>query len=169
MTTVKYLICTMMLLGAMSCVDFDKETTKIEELDKIENTLWYSYDVANKVYYNIEYSDTKELTTGGSLAEEWYQGRMTGYDSYERENEIEALSRDFIYTFTPATADTKAIVRTKFEDGLFYDGYVIPKGYMQISMKDVFVVQLFEVDADGKPIMNDNGTDYKSTLMMWKE
>ena len=162
MKTVKYLICTAILLGAMACVNFEQSDKKIVFLDEIENTVWHNDDIVNKVYYNISYSDVESSNTAG-----WYNGEMTGYDSIERVNKIDDLTRNFIYDFIPATNENRAIVRIKFSDGINYDGYVIPKGNMMINQKDVFIIQLFEVDDNGEIIL-DNGK-YKSTLLMWKE
>ena len=160
MKMVKYLICTAMLLGAMACVDFDQNEQKLYNLVDINNTEWHNEDILNKVYYSIEYSAVES-------SEGWYNGEMRGYDNFERTNKIDTLTRNFIYNFTPATSERRAIVKTKFNDGSYYDGYVIPKGSLQMGSKDVYVIQLFEVDTEGEILM-ENG-NYKSTLMMWKE
>lgn len=163
MNRVKYLICTAIILGLTACMDFENETKDLNELDEIKNTVWYSYDVAQSVYYDIEYSDIAD-----SENSDWFEGKMLAYDSYERVNIIEDLCRDFTYNFTKATADTRAIVKTRFSDGKFYDGFVIPKGFMQISSKDVYIIQLYEVDEKGNLILTEE-ENYQSTLMMWKE
>ena len=119
MKKVKYLICTAILLGAMACVNFEQSDKKIVFLDEIENTVWHNDDIVNKVYYNISYSDVESSNTAG-----WYNGEMTGYDSIERVNKIDDLTRNFIYDFIPATNENRAIVRIKFSDGINYDGYV---------------------------------------------
>lgn len=160
MKMVKYLICTAMLLGAVACVDFDQNAQKLYNLEEIKNTEWYNEDILNKVYYLIEYSDVES-------SEGWYKGQMRGYDNFERTNLVESLTRDFTYNFTLATSQKRAIVKTKFADGVNYDGYVIPKGSLQVGSKDVYVIQLFEVDAEGEILM-ENG-NFKSTLLMWKE
>ena len=162
MKKVKYLICTAVLLGAMACVNFEDNDTEIVYLEELRNTLWQNEDIVNKVFYNIAYSDVEDSSEAG-----WYNGEMTGYDSNERVNKIDTLTRNFIYNFTPATDKNRAIVRTKFSDGINYDGYVIPKGNIQMGEKEVYIIQLFEVDENGE-ILLDNGK-YKSTLLMWKE
>ncbi|MBO7188975.1 MAG: hypothetical protein J6V55_00145 [Alistipes sp.] len=162
MKRVKYLICTAILFMATSCADFEQSDKEIINLEEIKNTVWQNEDILNKVYYNIEYSDVESGDVEG-----WYNGEMTGYDSTERVNKIDTLTRNFIYNFTPATDFSRAIVRTKFNDGINYDGYVVPKGNIQMGEKEVFVIQLFEVDDKGE-ILLDNGK-YKSTLLMWKE
>ena len=162
MKKVKYLICTAILLGAMACVNFEDNDTEIVYLEELRNTLWQNEDIVNKVFYNIAYSDVEDSETAG-----WYNGEMTGYDSIERVNKIDTLTRNFIYNFTTATDKNRSIVRTKFSDGINYDGYVIPKGNIQMGEKEVYIIQLFEVDDKGE-ILLDNGK-YKSTLLMWKE
>ena len=163
MTKVKYLICTMMMLGCAACANFEDGTNEYTNLDAIENTLWYSYDVIQGAYYDIEFSDTAVAND-----EDWYEGTMLAYNSFERVERIDELCHNFTYNFTAAKDDVLAIVRTKFDDGRFYDGYVIPKGHMQISNKDVFIIQLFEVDKDGNLILTEDNNS-QSTLMMWKE
>ena len=159
---VKYLICTAMLLGATACIDFEQDKQKFYNLEEIKNTEWYNEDIIGKTYYSINYTDVESKEKA-----EWYNGQMKGYSDPERTNEIDNLTRTFIYNFTPATTEQRAVVKTKFEDGVHLDGYVIPKGNLQVGSKDVYIIQLFEVNEDGEILM-DNGT-YKSTLMMWKE
>ena len=202
----KLLIGTAIALALGACVDWEEqEQNKYQYLDTIQDTLWYSYDTIEKVYYNIEYSDVKHIeeTTDEGVVEdttedivqnlsenttengeennseetveeslEWYDGKSTAYDSFERVNEIEYLSKSFTYTFIPARVENKerieAIVRVKFEDGTLYGGEVIPKGALQISNKDVYIIQLYETDDKWEILKTDDGKA-KSSLMMWKE
>lgn len=206
MRQIKLLIGTAIAIALGACVDWEgQEQTKYQYLDTIQNTLWYSYDTIEKVYYNIEYSDVKHIveTTDEDVVEdttedivqslsenttesgeennsdkiveetvEWYDGKSTAYDSFERVNEIEYLSKDFIYTFIPAHVEDKtrveAMVRVKFEDGTLYGGEVIPKGALQISNKEVYIIQLYQTDEKWEVLKTDDGTA-KSSLMMWKE
>lgn len=206
MRQIKLLIGTAIAIALGACVDWEgQEQTKYQYLDTIQNTLWYSYDTIEKVYYNIEYSDVKHIeeTTDEDVVEdttenivqslsenstesgeennsdkiveeivEWYVGKSTAYDSFERVNEIEYLSKNFIYTFTPARVENnirvEAMVRVKFEDGTQYGGEVIPKGALQISNKDVYIIQLYETDEAWEVIKTEDGKT-KSSLMMWKE
>ena len=165
MTKVKYLICTIIALGMVACSDFVDDTKVFQRLDSIKNTLWYNYDTANKVYYNIEYGDIEDSQNVG-----WYNGVMTGYSNAERTNIIEELTQNFIYTIIPAQMDKnlEAIVRVKFENGKLYGGEVIPKGALQISSKDVYIIQLYETDNTWSPIVTEENT-FQSTIMMWKE
>ena len=91
---------------------------------------------------------------------------MLGYSEQERVNEV--VNRPFTYTFSPATEQINAVVRINFEDGQYYGGFLVPKGVYQISMVDVYFIQLYEVDAEGEVIYNLDGT-MKSTMQMWKE
>ena len=165
MVKIKYLICTAIALGFVACSYFDDDTKSLQRLENIKNTLWYNYDTANKVYYNIEYSDVEDSEETG-----WYEGSMKGYSNAERTNIIEELTQNFIYTFIPAQMDKnpEAIVRVKFENGKLYGGEVIPKGALQISSKDVYIIQLYETDNTWNPIVTEENT-FQSTIMMWKE
>ena len=93
---------------------------------------------------------------------------MVCYDSEKRENRIEELCYSFIYNFTPGQNGNRAVVKTKFDNGTYYDGFLIPKGHIKINETDVFIIQLYRVDANGNPIYNDKG-EYQSSIMMWKE
>ena len=169
MKQIKLLICTAIAIVLSGCANWEQEEKQYLYIDNIQNTLWYSYDTLAKVYYDIEYGDTKQESED---ATEWYNGKMTGYDSYDRENEIEHLSKTFTYIFTPAqevdNTRVEAVVRLMFEDGTHYGGEVIPKGALQISNKDVYIVQLYETDDKWNVILTEDGKA-KTSLMMWKE
>jgi hypothetical protein len=115
--------------------------------------MWYSYDKIGDIYYDITYGENGE-------------GVMLGYDEQERVTEV--VNRPFTYTYTPATELANAIVRVDFADGQHYGGFLVPKGVYQISMKDVYFIQLYETDAEGEVIYNVDGT-MKSTMQMWME
>ena len=165
MTKVKYLICTIIALGMVACSDFVDDTKVFQRLDSLQNTTWYNFDTINKVYYDIEYSDVEDSEEAG-----WYEGSMKGYSNAERTEIIEELCEDFIYTFIPAQLDKnlEAVVRVKFDNGKLYGGEVIPKGALQISSKDVYIIQLYETDDSWNPIVTEDNT-FQSTIMMWKE
>ena len=118
--------------------------------------MWYSYDTKQDIYYDIYYNADGE-------------GKMLGYDTSERNEDQLLVERNFTYKYTRATADIDAVVDIWFEDGQRYGGILIPKGNLQISNKDVYVIQLYELTADGKDIIYDENGNIKSTLMMWKE
>ena len=164
MKAVKYLIGLMMLTSIVACDDLLEDTNYYEELENLYNTTWYRNITTDKVYfYDIAFSDSAVADKEG-----WYDGNMICYDSEKRENRIDELCQKFTYNYTPATNGNRAIVKTAFEDGKYYDGFLIPKGHLKINNLDVFVIQLYSVDAEGNPIMDDKG-EYESAIMMWKE
>jgi hypothetical protein len=91
---------------------------------------------------------------------------MLGYSEQARENEV--VNRPFDYSFTPATDSIDAIVMVDFEDGQHYGGHLIPKGNIQINLQDVYMIELFEVDANGDVIYNVDG-NIKAKLLMWND
>ena len=149
----RYLIGIMAVATLVGC-EFPEEEKKKEypELSNIVDTLWYSYDQKNYIYYDIEYAETT--------------GTMKGYKDQERTEELS--NRAFSYTFTPATEQYDAIVELTFDDGQRYGGILIPKGNFQISNKDVYMIQLYEINDKGSIIYDDTG-NIKSTILMWKE
>lgn len=149
----RYLIGIMAVATLVGC-EFPEEEEKKEypELSNIVDTLWYSYDQKNYIYYDIEYAETT--------------GTMKGYKDQERTEELS--NRAFSYTFTPATEQYDAIVELTFDDGQRYGGILIPKGNFQISNKDVYMIQLYEINDKGSIIYDDKG-NIKSTILMWKE
>lgn len=153
MRVISYLMSAVLALTIVSCEPLEEETKVFPEITSLDNTLWYSYDTQNKIFYDIVYGEEGE-------------GVMLGYSEQERINEV--VNRPFDYTFTPATKDIDAIVRVDFEDGQHYGGLLIPKGNIQINLQDVYFIQLFETDAEGEVIYNVDGS-MKSTLQMWME
>jgi hypothetical protein len=153
MKIMRYLLGAVMALAIVGCEPFEDDTKSYPELESLANTLWYSYDQVDNIYYDITYGENGE-------------GVMLGYSEQERVNEV--VNRPFSYTFTPATTDIGAIVRVDFEDGQHYGGLLIPKGHIQINLQDVYIIQLYEVYENGEVIYNVDGT-MKSTLQMWYE
>ena len=154
MKIMKYLLGAVMALATVGCEPFEKDETKsYPELESLTNTVWWSYDKVNDIYYDITYGEDGE-------------GVMVGYDEQERVTEV--VNRPFSYTFTPATEEINAIVRVDFEDGQHYGGWAAPKGIYQINLQDVYLIQLYEVYENGEVIYNVDGT-MKSTLQMWME
>lgn len=150
-----HLLFSLLALVTISgCAPDDPEKKVYPELTTIDNTMWYSYDQRDVIFYDIYYDGDAK-------------GRMLGYDTSERVNEI--VNRPFTYKFTPATDALDAIVDIWFEDGARYGGILIPKGNLQISNKDVYLIQLYELTADGEDIALDENGNYKSTILMWKE
>ena len=153
MNVMKYLLGAVAALFVMGCEPYEENKKDYPELESLVNTLWYSYDKSANIYYDI---------TSGENGE----GVLLGYSEQERLNEV--VNRPFTYAFTPATAQINAIVRIDFEDGQYYGGWLAPKGIYQINLQDVYLIQLYETDANGEVIYNIDGT-MKSTLQMWME
>ena len=153
MKIVKYLLGAVMALTFMGCEPFEDDTKSYPELESLTNTMWYSYDKVGDIYYDITYGENGE-------------GTMLGYDEQERVTEV--VNRPFTYTFTPPTEIVDGIVNVEFEDGTLYGGMVVPKGQFQVNNKDVYWIQLYEVDDKGYIIYDDNN-NIKSSILMWKE
>ena len=153
MKIMRYLLAAVLVLSIVGCKRNNEIVKDYPELESLTNTIWWSYDSANDIYYDITYQTDNT-------------GVMLGYSEQDRLNEV--VNRPFSYTFTPATANINAIVRIDFEDGLHYGGWLAPKGIYQINLQDVYFIQLYETDAEGEVIYNIDGT-MKSTLQMWME
>ena len=153
MKIMRYLLAAVLVLSIVGCKRNNEIVKDYPELESLTNTIWWSYDSANDIYYDITYQTDNT-------------GVMLGYSEQDRLNEV--VNRPFSYTFTPATANINAIVRIDFEDGQHYGGWLAPKGIYQINLQDVYFIQLYETDAEGEVIYNIDGT-MKSTLQMWME
>ncbi len=55
-----------------------------------------------------------------------------------------------------------------FDGGGRFAGYIIDKQHMMIDGRNVYVMQLFEVDEDGKVLLDEKGEPL-STMIFWKE
>lgn len=145
-----------LLVSFTACEPEEAPMMSYPELTTLDDTMWYSYDAKRDIYYDIYYNADGE-------------GRMLGYDTSERNEEEVLVDRTFTYDYTRATEDVDAIVNVTFADGQRYGGILIPKGNLQISSKDVYIIQLYELTADGEDVAYDENGNIKSTLMMWKE
>lgn len=154
MRVLRLLISALVLVVATSCEDTFQPIKSYPTLESIADTKWYSYDATTNTYYDIYY----EASTG----------HMDGFDSAERTNKIS--ERTFSYTFTPAAGGLDAIVNLRFEDNAqLYGGILIPKGDIQINNHEVYIIQLYELTANGEEIAKDENGNIKSTLQMWME
>ena len=153
MKIMRYLLGAVMALSIVGCEPIEDKTKSYPELESLVGTLWFSYDETNKIFYDITYGDDD-------------RGEMKGYADQGRTELV--VDRPFSYTFTPATESLDAIVKVDFEDGQHYGGILIHKGVFQINLIDVYLIQLYETDAEGEIIYNADGT-MKSTILMWKE
>ena len=151
MKIVRYLLAAVVALTLIGCErpNTDKD---YPELESLVGTLWWSYDGLEQIFYDITYGEEG-------------RGEMKGYSDQERTNLV--VDRPFSYTFTPATEKVNAIVMVNFDDGVRYGGAVLPKGYMQVNLVDVYFIQLYEVDELGNTIKVDG--EFKSIIQMWRE
>jgi hypothetical protein len=153
MKLLKYFIGLILLTTLSSCEIPEQESTKTyPPLESIANTLWYSVNTKSQIYYDIRYAETT--------------GVMDSYTNSLRTELIE--SRDFTYTFTPATEKIDALVSVTFENGQLYSGILVPKGVYQVNDEDVYWIQLYEVDDKGYIIYDENNK-IKSSILMWME
>ena len=151
MKIMRYLLAAVVALTLIGCErpNTDKD---YPELESLVGTLWWSYDGLEQIFYDITYGEEG-------------RGEMKGYSDQERTNLV--VDRPFSYTFTPATEKVNAIVMVNFDDGVRYGGAVLPKGYMQVNLIDVYFIQLYEVDELGNTIKIDG--EFKSIIQMWRE
>ena len=156
MRLLRLLMSAVLLVSFTACEPEEAPMMSYPELTTLDDTMWYSYDAKRDIYYDIYYNADGE-------------GRMLGYDTSERNEEEVLVDRTFTYDYTRATEDVDAIVNVTFADGQRYGGILIPKGNLQISSKDVYIIQLYELTADGEDVAYDENGNIKSTLMMWKE
>lgn len=153
MKLLKYLISIAAIVALNSCnIPEEEARPEYPTLDTIANTLWYSVDTKNQIYYDISYAETT--------------GEMVGFSNSLREEEVSR--RAFSYTFTPETTEIDALVNVVFEDGQRYGGILVPKGNFQVNNEDVYWIQLYEVDDKGYIIYDEEGK-IKSSILMWKE
>lgn len=146
------IITCIVALLLLSCNKPEFEIKEYPKLESLENTLWYSYNKLDNIYYDIMYEEES--------------GWMKGYSEPQRENVISDES--FTYTFTPATDNTDGIINLTFEDGRRYGGILIPKGNVQIDYEHVYMIQLYGVDESGE-IIYDHMGNVASSIIMWME
>lgn len=153
MNILKYLLSAVVAITVVGCEPYTEEKKEYPELESLANTLWWSYDDTNAIFYDITYGEDGE-------------GVMLGYSDQERKDEV--VNRPFTYTFTPATDEINAIVRVDFADGQHYGGALMPKGYIQVNYVDVYFIQLYEVYENGEVIKDAEG-NFTSVIQMWRE
>ena len=151
MKIMRYLLAAVVALTLIGC-ERPNTNKDYPELESLVGTLWWSYDGLEQIFYDITYGEEG-------------RGEMKGYSDQERTNLV--VDRPFSYTFTPATEKVNAIVMVNFDDGVRYGGAVLPKGYMQVNLVDVYFIQLYEVDELGNTIKVYG--EFKSIIQMWRE
>lgn len=151
MKIMRYLLAAVVALTLIGC-ERPNTNKDYPELESLVGTLWWSYDGLEQIFYDITYGEEG-------------RGEMKGYSDQERTNLV--VDRPFSYTFTPATEKVNAVVMVNFDDGVRYGGAVLPKGYIQVNLVDVYFIQLYEVDELGNTIKVDG--EFKSIIQMWRE
>ena len=151
MKIMRYLLAAVVALTLIGC-ERPNTNKDYPELESLVGTLWWSYDGLEQIFYDITYGEEG-------------RGEMKGYSDQERTNLV--VDRPFSYTITPATEKVNAVVMVNFDDGVRYGGAVLPKGYMQVNLVDVYFIQLYEVDELGNTIKVDG--EFKSIIQMWRE
>ena len=152
MKLLKYLIGLMAVTTLYSCDIPEYEKKEYPVLTNIVDTMWYSVDVKNQIYYDIYFYGES--------------GMMVSFNSSERTEEIKRKA--FTYTFTPATDKYDALVDVTFSNGKSYGGILIPKGHLQINNEDVYLIQLYGLNDKGEVIYNEKG-EVAESILMWKE
>ena len=74
MKIMKYLLGAVVALTIVGCEPYTEEKKEYPELESLTDTLWWSYDDTNAIFYDITYGENNE-------------GVMLGYSDQERKNE----------------------------------------------------------------------------------
>lgn len=160
MTILKYLLCAVALIGVVGCAP-EQETADFPEITDLANTVWESRteDASGNIYFNTLSFDADGV------------GSFASYDTDNLNLPLESITFTYSYPLNERWGLTLSFATTTTEDrlsGRRYDGYVVQKGSVKIDFKDVYVIQLFEVDAKGEMILDDKGQPV-STMAFWRE
>ncbi len=160
MNILKYLLGAVALIAAVGCVAED-EAKEYPTITNLSNTLWEnrSEDKSGNFYLNTLSFDSEE------------RGVFTSYDTDNLQQPLESC----LFTYSYPLNERWGLTIT-FDDsttpnsmaGRRYDGYIVQKGNIQVDFKDVYVIQLFEVDSEGNTILNDKN-EPASSMTFWKE
>ncbi|MBP3547374.1 MAG: hypothetical protein J6J64_01690 [Alistipes sp.] len=152
MNLIKYLLAAVTVVVSIGCAP-EVEIKTYPPIEELANTVWVNrtQDESGKFYNN-----TMAFMDDGT-------GTITAYAATDLNTPLSSVN--FTYTFPLNDNDGLRVI---FEDGARYDGYVIQKGNVQIDFKDVYLIQLFEVDESGEVIL-DEFNNPASTLLFWKE
>lgn len=155
MKLLKSMMVAMTLLLGVSCNWFDEGET-FPPITSLDHTDWYwvgelpqeEGDTEKRyIYYTLSF-------LGDS------QGRLVSSDAKEDGN----ILKESLFTYSFINPG----LSVEFYDGGRYQGYVVPKGEIKVDYKDVYLIQLFGVDEDGMPILNERG-EYADTMLFWRE
>ncbi len=152
MNVIKYLIASLAIVAAIGCAPEDEEKD-FPVITDLSGTVWENrtQDTSGKLYQNfIAFNEDNT-------------GVITAYVANELDTPLNSVN--FTYTYP---LNERYGLTVRFEDGKRFDGYVVQKGNLQIDFKDVYVIQLFEVDDNGQTIL-DEWNQPVSTMLFWKE
>lgn len=160
MNVLKYLLGAVALLATAGCAP-EEEKKEYPAITNLENTVWESRseDNSGNIYLN-----TLRFDADGA-------GSLTSYDTDHPDIPLESYMFTYRYPLNERWGLTLTFDDSTEESsmaGRRYDGYVVQKGAVQIDFKDVYVIQLFEVDNEGNTIRDDNGEPV-SAMAFWKE
>lgn len=164
MNILKYLFGAVALVAMVGCAP-EEEVNDYPNITDLTNSVWESRteDKSGNIYYHVM-----------NFAAEG-KGSLTNYDTDNLQ--LPLSTHTFTYTFP---LNERWGITLRFDEetsesisqddlaGKRYDGYLIQKGNIKVDFKDVYVIQLFEVDNDGNQILNDKGEPV-STMTFWKE
>lgn len=160
MKLVKHLLVAVALIAATGCAP-EEEKKDYPAITNLENSVWENRteDKSGNVYFNTLSFDAEG------------RGSFTSYDTDHLNLPLESYTFTYSYPLNERWGLTLTFDESTEESrmaGRRYDGYVVQKGSIQVDFKDVYVMQLFEVDDKGEIILNDKNEPV-SAMTFWKE
>lgn len=160
MNVFKYLLGAVAFVAAVGCAP-EEEVKDYPAITDITNTVWENRteDKSGNIYFN-----TLSFEAEG-------KGSFTSYDTDNLNLPLESCTFTYSYPLNERWGLTLTFDQSTAESSLSgrrYDGYVVQKGSIQIDFKDVYVIQLFEVDNKGEMILDDKNQPV-STMAFWRE
>ena len=160
MNVFTYLLGAVALLATVGCAP-EEETKEYPAITNLANTVWENRteDKSGNIYFNTLSFDAEG------------RGSFTSYDTDHLDLPLETYTFTYRYPLNERWGLTLTFDENTDESrvaGRRYDGYVVQKGNIQVDFKDVYVIQLFEVDDEGNTILNDKNEPV-SAMTFWKE
>lgn len=149
----KFLMGAMALITIAGCVPED-EVEDYPIINDLSNTVWENTtEDKSSGYFYRHFMEFRADDTG----------TLKGYKADDLNTPLSEVGFTYEYPLNDRYG-----LSIRFEDGGRYDGYLVQKGNLQVDYKDVYVIQLFEVDENGQTIFDENGNP-ASTMLFWKE
>lgn len=151
MKILNYLLAAAVVLICPACEE-ETKTPSYPIMESVVDTLWWSTEttaLGQTIFYDLEFGTS--------------EGVLTAFDSAERDNMLS--TKPFSYTFI----DEVDGLSLQFNSGERYDGYLVQKGFLQVNGKDVYAIQLFEVDSEGNIILMPDGKTPEHSMLFWCE